>query len=139
MCGAVRFTAQVPDTYGVCHCVQCRKWTGSALFAVTVPEADMDLHEADTIRSFRSSDWASRSNCGTCGAVLWYRWDKGQDGAGAYEVALGLLDDADGLSLTREIFADEQPDSWRLTGTHPRMTRAETLALYAAPQGADNG
>ena len=130
MCGAVRFTAKSLGGFGVCHCEQCRRWTGSALFAATVPVADMVLEGAEHIRAFRSSDWASREFCGTCGATLWYRYDKGVDGAGEYEVAIGLLDDADGLVLEREIFSDEKPDCWALAGDHARMTRAETLTKY---------
>ena len=130
MCGAVRFTAKSMGGFGVCHCEQCRRWAGSALFAVTVPVADMAIENAGSIRAFRSSDWASREFCGTCGSVLWYRYDKGVDGAGDYEVTIGLLDDACGLVLEREIFADEKPDCWALQGDHPRMSRAETLKKY---------
>lgn len=130
MCGAVRFDARSSGRFGVCHCEECRRWTGSALFAVTVPETDMTITGASAIRAFRSSDWASREFCGTCGSTLWYRFDQGQDGTGNYEVAIGLLDNAGALELEREIFADQQPVCWRLAGDHPRMTRAETLAKY---------
>lgn len=132
LCGAVRFTAKSLSGFGVCHCEQCRRWAGSALFAVTVPAADMEIEGAEAIRAYRSSDWASRAFCGTCGSVLWYRYDKGVDDAGDYELTIGLLDDADGLTLEREIFSDQKPDCWALTGDHPRMTRAETLACYGA-------
>ncbi|KAA8611501.1 GFA family protein [Salipiger aestuarii] len=130
MCGAVRFTARSIGGFGVCHCEQCRRWTGSALFAATVPETDMVIAGGAVIRTFRSSAWASRAFCGVCGATLWYRFDQGRDGTGNYEVAIGLLDDAGALELEREIFADQQQDCWRLAGDHVRMTQAETLAKY---------
>ena len=132
MCGAVRFTAREAGNFGVCHCVQCRRWLGSAMFGVTVPEAAMTVEGAENIRTIRSSGWASRSFCGLCGSGLWYRYDKGADGTGDYEVPIGLLDDGGGFDLRREIFCDEKPDSWALTGTHERLTRAETLAKYGA-------
>ena len=132
MCGAVRFTARSMEDFGVCHCEQCRRWAGSALFAATVPEGDMMIADRRTIRTYRSSDWASRAFCGACGSVLWYRFDQGRDDSGNYEVCIGLLDDAGGLTLEREIFADQQPDCWRLAGSQARMTRAETLARYGA-------
>ena len=132
LCGAVRFTATSWGSFGVCHCEQCRRWAGSALFAADVAEGDLDVQGAEHIRSFRSSDWATRSFCGTCGSVLWYRYDKGVDGAGAYEVCLGLLDDANGFALKREIFADEKPDSWALDGQHDRLTRSECLAMFGS-------
>lgn len=137
MCGAVRFEARELGDFGVCHCVQCRRWLGSAMFGVTVPEAAMAVRGAENIRSIRSSAGASRSFCALCGSGLWYRYDKGADGTGDYELPVGLLDDANGLALVREIFADEKPDSWALAGEHERLTRAETLAKYGvAPEGA---
>ncbi|MFC4729974.1 GFA family protein [Salipiger abyssi] len=130
LCGAVRYTAKSLGSFGVCHCEQCQRWAGSALFAVTVPQGDMVLKGAEHIRAFRSSDWASREFCGTCGSVLWYRYDKGVDGAGDYEVTIGTLDNADGLEMQREIFVDQKPDCWALSGNHERMTRAETVTIY---------
>ncbi len=130
LCSAVSFEAAETGGFGVCHCEQCRRWLGSAMFAVTVPEAAMCVTGAENICSLRSSDWASRSFCGKCGSALWYRYDRGVDGAGDYEVPVGLLDNAGGLVLEREIFADQKPECWRLAGDHPRLSRAETLALY---------
>lgn len=131
MCGAVRFTARLdPAKAHVCHCPQCRRWAGSAFFGVTVAKGDMTIEDASAVRTFRSSDWASRSSCGTCGSTLWYRFDQGEDGAGDYELAVGLLDDANGLVMEREIFADERPDCWALVGDHPRLSRKETLAEF---------
>lgn len=131
LCGAVRFELRETGSFGVCHCEQCRRWAGSALFGVTVPEAAMQVEGAENIRTYRSSEWASRSFCGLCGSGLWYRFDKGVDGAGDYEVPVGLLDDGNGLALKGEIFADEKPDSWALTGEHERLTRSQTMEKFA--------
>lgn len=130
LCGAVSFEAAETGDFGVCHCAQCRRWLGSAMFGVTVPEPAMRIDGAENIRSRRSSDWATRSFCAACGSSLWYRFDKGADGAGDYEVPVGLLDDANGLNLKREIFADQKPDCWALAGDHQKLTRVETLALF---------
>ncbi|EPX86953.1 Gfa-like protein [Salipiger mucosus DSM 16094] len=130
MCGAVRFAVGALGNFGVCHCRQCQRWAGSALFGVNVPEAAMRVEGAEHIGSFRSSDWATRSFCTRCGSGLWYRYDKGVDGTGDYEVPVGLLDDANGLELQSEIFADAKPDCWALEGAHERLTSAETLAKF---------
>lgn len=132
LCGAVKFTAAEQGGFGVCHCEQCRRWAGSALFGVTVPQAAMQIEGAENIRSFRSSGWATRCSCATCGSPLWYRYDKGQDGTGDYEVPIGLFDDANGFELQREIFADQKPDCYDIAGDHERVTRQETFALYGA-------
>ncbi|MWD26824.1 GFA family protein [Aquicoccus sp. SCR17] len=140
MCGAVRLTLRdMPDHFGVCHCEMCRRWTGVALFAVTVPAGSLDIQGAENIATFQSSAWASRSFCRLCGSNLWYRYDPDGTGGGGYEVPIGLLDDADGLTLEREIFIDGKPDGYALTGDHQRLTRAETLAIYAPDAVPDDG
>ncbi|MBY6201525.1 GFA family protein [Maritalea mobilis] len=131
LCGAVRFTAAKLGGFGICHCGQCNRWLGGPMLGVTVEQADMSVAEGAPIVTRRTSGWASRSRCAECGSPLWYRFDKGVDGAGNYEVPLGILDDANGLALTREIFIDRKPDSYSFAGAHERLTEDETLALYA--------
>lgn len=138
MCGAVTFTATVTGNFGVCHCEMCRRWTGSALFGVSVPEAAMQIIKGDTIKTIRSSEWASRAFCGECGSGLWYRFDKGVDDGGGFEVPIGLFDDPNGFTLTREIFVDQKPDSFALTGDHQRLTKAETMAMFAPKDEGDS-
>ncbi len=132
LCGAVRFEAAELGGFGICHCKMCQRWGGGPMFGVTVPEAAMTVSGAGNIGSYRSSGWASRSFCTRCGSVLWYRYDKGRDGTGNYEVPIGLLDDADGLELRRELFIDVKPD--RCDRRRPqRLTAAEVVAMYRAP------
>ena len=131
LCGAVKFTAEKLAGFGVCHCAMCQRWAGSALFGVTVPEAAMQIEDtSQAIAGRRSSDWATRFWCGTCGSGLWYRYDKGQDETGDYEVPIGLFDDQNGLTLKREINIDLKPDSWELKGEHEKLTEAQTIALF---------
>ena len=130
LCGAVSFSMDKVGSFGICHCRQCQRWTGGPLMAVTVLEDDMDIMGADSIVSRRTSSWASRSHCGSCASPLWYRHDRGVDDNGNYEVPIGLLDDANGLVLEREIFIDRKPDCIEFVGDHPRLTEAETLAIY---------
>lgn len=130
LCGAVRFEAATLGDFGACHCRQCQRWAGGAFLGVNVPEDAMRLEDASAVATFRSSSWASRSHCRTCGSPLWYRYDKGVDGAGDFEVAIGLFDDGNGLELKSEIFIDRKPDSFALSGDHPRWTEAETLARF---------
>ena len=124
-CGAVRFSFTEPGNFGICHCAQCQKWLGGPMLAVTVQEADMSIEGAGHIAARRTSTWATRSRCGTCGSPLWYRYDKGVDGAGNYEVPIGLLDDANGLTLRREIFIEAKPDCFDFAGEHPRLTKSD--------------
>ena len=56
LCGAVRFTARnVPAKAGACHCDMCRRWTGSALIGVTVPEGDVTWEDETDLTRIQSS------------------------------------------------------------------------------------
>lgn len=127
LCGAVRITASELGSFGICHCGLCRRWTGGPMMGVHVDEAKLTIEGAEAVVSRRTSQWASRSHCGTCGSPLWFRYDKGVDGAGDYEIPIGLLDDASGLELKRELFIEAKPDSYAIAGDHKRMTEAELM------------
>ncbi|MEZ4321792.1 MAG: GFA family protein [Myxococcota bacterium] len=131
MCGAVRFElTALRDTFGACHCEMCRRWTGSALLGINVPDADITFTGTEHIQRFQSSDWAERAWCSRCGTGLWYRVTAPGPLSGAYEIPIGLLDDANGLTMVREIFIDQKPDAFAYHGERTTLTRAEVLALY---------
>jgi hypothetical protein len=131
MCGAVSFTAtDVPDTFGVCHCEMCRRWTGSALMGVTVPLDGITWKGEAHIRTLQSSDWAERAWCQRCGTALYSHLTVDGPMSGQVELPLGLFDDPNGFTLTSEIFIDQKPDSYRLEGDHDRRTRAEVMAKF---------
>ncbi|MGB3313316.1 MAG: GFA family protein [Albidovulum sp.] len=124
MCGAVSVT-MVPAKaeLNACHCGMCRRWTGSAFLEI---DADPGTLKAEgPVRVFKSSDWAERANCGTCGSPLWYRLS--DPSAEFYAVSAGLFDDT-GFPLTREIYIDRKPGGFAYAGDHPRITEQEFLA-----------
>lgn len=136
LCGAVRITVtDPPQELGACHCGMCRRWTGSAFVTLDVPADRIHVEGAEHIRAFASSDWASRSFCGTCGSTLWYRMTDAPPGHDHYYMAAGLLDDLSGLRLTREIYVDRKPDAFAFAGPTEQVTEAEFLAaLNADPE-----
>ena len=75
LCGAVKFEAEMEDlSFGACHCGMCRRWVGGPFLAkeaetVTVTDG------ADELNAYRSSDWAERVSCASCGSrVICARW-----------------------------------------------------------------
>lgn len=77
--------------------------------------------------SFRSSDWAERGFCATCGSTLWYSLFE----TGETNLAAGLFENAGGAALNTEFFSDMCPAGYALSGNHRRMTTDETIALFA--------
>ncbi|MFN6935668.1 MAG: GFA family protein [Tsuneonella sp.] len=133
LCGAVEITVSRPkQSVEICQCTMCRRW-GGAFYAALAGE-DYSIRGEDAVRIFRSSEWAERAFCGTCGSNLWYRFLP----TGNRSFLAGLFDDAVSLPVESEIFADEAAAWCALSGDHTRQTGAEVIA-EAKAAGFDFG
>lgn len=133
MCGAVTFTARdVPTAFGVCHCEMCRRWTGSALLGVTVPEDNVTWSGADSIGRIQSSDWAERTFCTKCGSSLTFRVTDGGAFSGGVELPIGVFDDPNSFVMSNEIYIDHKPDSFAYAGEgRTLLTRQDCVDKFA--------
>lgn len=84
------------------------------------------------VQHYRSSSFAERAWCGACGTQLWIK-----DDDGPYELTPGLFDDARGLPLSHEIYADRAYACVALAGGHKRFTRAEYEAAERYVEGEE--
>jgi hypothetical protein len=132
LCGAVRFSARLTGVnFGVCHCPMCRKWTGSALLGITVPAANVVWTGETHIATRQSSAWGERAWCRDCGSPLWFRVTVDGPYAGNVELPIGALDDADGLTMTNEIYIDHKPDCFAFAGEGRQvLTRAQCVEKF---------
>ena len=74
LCGSVRYEAhQLVGPYVYCHCVSCRKSSGSAFAAnIAVPiEGFKILDGADTLNRYESSPGKLRYFCVACGSPIY--------------------------------------------------------------------
>ena len=133
-CGAVRYEATGGGpSFGACHCATCRKWVGGPFMALQVETLSVTEGE-DALNIWRSSPWGERVSCKACGGTLFFRV-VGEAGQSPREsnVAIGTLDDASGLALGMEIFADRKPDAYGfLSETSKKVTEAEFLKMIGA-------
>ena len=127
LCGAVRFSAaDVPTEASVCHCEMCRRWTGGPMIAVH-PKGGVEIENPAGVTWYRSSDWAERGFCPTCGSTLFYRLIEG----GVVIPAAGTLDDQSRFTgVENHIFIDQKPAYYDFADTAPRLTAEETIALF---------
>lgn len=105
MCGTVQLTATgAPKRVGICHCVTCRRNTGSAfgLFAI-YDEAQVAI--TGETGSYRSSEEGRRHFCRECGSPLFSRWADGD-----LDVYVGALDKADDLIPGYELWTARKLD-----------------------------
>ena len=132
LCGAVSIAVTGPlHDLGACHCGMCRRWTGSAFLGFGVAEADLRIAGADHVAAYRSSDWAERCFCRSCGSTLWYHLTIPGEQLTHY-VAAGLLDDLSGLRLEHELFFDRKPEVIPCAAQSKKTTEAECLAAMSA-------
>jgi hypothetical protein len=112
LCGDVRITATgQPWRVGLCHCLDCRKHTGS-LFEISA----IFPQDAVTVEG-QTRDYAGRHFCPRCGSPVFGR--SGDE----VEVNLGVLDAPDQFTPTYELWT-ERREAWLpefpLTGHYRR-------------------
>lgn len=122
VCGAIRFTATAMPAFHACHCGVCRRWSSAPFFGVAA--SDLKIEDDSSLKSYQSSDWASREFCGTCGTSLFWRGVEGDH----VTISLGTLDNAEEFTLHREIFVDRKLKAYAFDGDHPKLTGEELLA-----------
>ena len=129
LCGAVRLGLRgLEGELGACHCKRCQRWSGSALVVVSVPEDGLTVEGREAVTVFEAPK-AERAFCARCGSALWFRYHDRPNAP--YDVCVGVLDDAEGLPLTHEIYVDVKPDGYAFAGEHRRETGAEREARRA--------
>lgn len=135
LCGAVHFVIRdVGPEFGVCHCKMCQRWAGSAFAGLTVPADTISFEGTEHISRYQSSDWAERAWCNKCGSNLWYQVTAEGPYFGAYQMAVGLLDDTTGLEFLREYFVDVKIDCLNLAGAHKKFDTAMMLKMFGADE-----
>ena len=88
---------------------------------------DIQIEGEANITVYRSSEWAERAFCNTCGSNLFYRLVD----SGDHFICAGILDDPAKLELTSQVFIDEKPAFYEFANDTKKMTGAEVFALYA--------
>jgi len=125
LCGAVAIDATNQSELSACHCGMCRRWGGGPLFSVNCG-SDVRISGSESLTVFKSSDWAERAFCATCGTHLYYRMLP----AGDYFMPAGLFQDGVGFELKEQIFIDKKPRYYDLANSTQNLTEAEVFAKY---------
>jgi hypothetical protein len=108
----------------------CRIWSGMAFACFRAPASSVAV--SGPVAEYRSSDFATRAFCPSCGSHLWFR-DDGEDEP--YELVPGLFPDAAAFPLVSEIYADRAPAYAVFAGDHARRSAAEYEAEHRFVEG----
>lgn len=119
-CGSVEFEVPtVRETVTVCHCSQCRRISGHLWAATHAPFDDLIFIKQDGLTWYKSSDWAKRGFCNTCGTSLFYRMND-EDGIG---IAAGCLENADHLTIGKHIFVKDKGAYYTIPAEEPQIEK----------------
>ncbi len=124
LCGAIEVTAPDQEHVALCHCAMCRRWSGGPMFAVHCG-SDVRFSGAGPA-TYRSSDWAQRGFCPTCGTHLFYHLLPGDE----YILPAGLFQDHKFI-LGSEIFIDEKPAFYDLANATEKLTGQQVFDQFA--------
>lgn len=104
----------------VCHCTQCRRWSGHAWAASSVPLDRFRLTTDRGLAWYRASDIAQRGFCRVCGSSLFWKPD------GEYRMSFspGALDGPTGLHVTHHWHREDAGDYYAPEGPPPVPAQA---------------
>ncbi len=130
LCGAVKFTlASENSQVGACHCSMCRTWSGGVVFALDEIR-DLKVTGEESMSVYKSSDWAERCFCKTCGTNLFWRSEQ----LGHTVVMAGAIENQSALKFVSEIFVDAKPAYYAFSNETKKYTEAEVLAQFAGAE-----
>lgn len=111
-CGKINFNMwDVEPTYSVCHCSECRKWTGSFYACFWVRDGNYKINGTQNITWHSQSPKAERGFCKYCGSNLFWR---PKPSAGYLDFALGMLDNPSQFTADKHIYCRSKLDYYEL-------------------------
>ncbi len=120
-CGAVRFEIEaLRDTVTACHCSQCRRTSGHYWASTHGDWDQLKFLNQDGLTWYKSSDFAKRGFCKTCGSSLFYKMEKDDNGIA---IAAGCLDDPHDLTLNKHIFVADKGSYYDLDDGIPKIDK----------------
>ena len=129
LCGAIEVSTNDQNKVDVCHCSMCRRWAGGPMFAVHCgPNVTFSGTQKPT--TYRSSDWAERGFCPSCGTHLFYHLIP----ANEYILSAGLFNDDTHFEMRSQIFIDHKPDHYEFANKTPTLTEEQVFSQYSQGQ-----
>jgi hypothetical protein len=120
LCGAVAFEIHGPLRPVIaCHCIQCRKQTGTYMSATACADVDLVFTRRDGLAWYRSSHDAQRGFCRECGSALFWKADAGS----TTSISAGAIDGKTGVALDGHIFCESAGDYYEIAGGSYRRDR----------------
>jgi len=124
LCGAVRYRASAAPLRGViCHCELCRRHSGAPCLAfVHFPVEAFEWLGAEP-SWYRSSQFAERGFCSTCGSTLGMREDVL---SGRVQVCVGSLDRPGAIQIHDHVWVGSRIPWFEVADHLPRFAKSSS-------------
>jgi hypothetical protein len=127
LCGAIQFSVRPKHmAMDVCHCGQCRRWSGGAWMTVDCDPETFTIKDADRVSVYLSSDHGERGFCMTCGTTLFWRM---RDNS-LLTVSAQAFEHPERFAFASEIFIDRKPGNYAFANDTKKMTETEVFAQF---------
>ena len=111
---------KAPESFGVCHCENCRTWTGGVYMAFSAG-SKVKISGEEFITRYSSSDHDERAFCKECGSNLFFRMKKSNH----YFPVLGLFGDQLSPEFAEQQYIDKKPSSYSFSNKTKNVTKSE--------------
>lgn len=107
-CGKITFELwDFSPEYSVCHCTECRKWTGGFYACIAAKKGHYKISGSQHITWYLKNPKSEQGFCKNCGSAIF--WRKNPD-ADYLDFAIGMLDNPDQLTAKHHIFCKYKAD-----------------------------
>lgn len=132
LCGAIRFRSSAPPVRAViCHCSMCRRHSGAPALAFVHFPAESFTWLAGQPAWFRSSPYAERGFCSTCGSTIAMREEVLRD---RVQICVGTLDDASAVRIDDHVWTSERIPWFDTKDDRPRFGGSSSAVPSKAEQ-----
>jgi hypothetical protein len=120
LCGSVSFQIHGPvRDITACHCAQCRRTSGHFAAMASAPSKSLVMLSSESLRWYKSSTFAERGFCVTCGSnIFWRKLDADQ-----ISITAGTLDSPTGLKIAKHIFVADKGDYYTIDPGSPQLAQ----------------
>lgn len=130
LCGAIRYRASAAPVRGViCHCEICRRHSGAPCLAFVHFPKDAFQWLGEEPRWYRSSAFAERGFCPSCGSTLGMREEILSE---RVQVCIGSLDKPEFVQIQDHVWVGSRLPWFDVADDLPRFRRSSSAVLSRA-------
>ena len=119
LCGAIRYqSTAAPVRCVICHCSMCRKHSGAPILAFVHFPLDSFRWLKEEPARYRSSQFAERGFCPTCGSTLTMHEEILDD---RVQIAVGSLDEPERVRPDDHVWTKDQIAWFEVSDDLPRF------------------